>query len=100
MLAGAIGRWMRRPSLGGRALLALGLAPGERVVAYGRNSDRYLLAWLACCKAGLVHVAANYALTAPELGYIVQQSGARLVLHDPALAENAGARRWRGAGAR
>ena len=76
---------------GGRALLGSGLQPGDRVVAYGRNSDLYLLAWLACCKAGLVHVAANYALTAPELRYIAEQSGARLVLHDPALAANAAA---------
>ena len=71
------------------ALLASGLHHGDRVVAYGRNSDLYLLAWLACCKAGLVHVSANYALTAQELRYIVQQSGASLILHDPALSENA-----------
>ena len=77
----------------GAALLASGLAQGDRVVAYGRNSDQYLLAWLACCKAGLVHVPANYALTATELGSIARQSGARLLLHDPALsaaAEQAG----------
>ena len=74
----------------GAALLAAGLRPGDRVVAYGRNSDLYLIAWLGCCKAGLVHVSANYALTAGELRYIAEQSGARLLLHDPALAENAG----------
>ena len=73
----------------GAALLGAGLSPGDRVVAYGRNSDLYLLAWLGCCKAGLVHVAANYALTAVELRYIAGQSGASLLLHDPALATNA-----------
>ena len=73
----------------GAALLASGLHPGDRVVAYGRNSDLYLIAWLGCCKAGLIHVSANYALTAPELRYIAEQSGARLVLHDPALTDNA-----------
>ena len=72
-----------------RQLLAAGLAPGDRVVAFGRNSAHYLIAWLGCTKAGLVHVPANYALTAPELGYIAAQSGASLVLHDPALAETA-----------
>ena len=77
----------------GRQLLAVGLAPGDRVVAYGRNSDLYLLAWLGCAKAGLIHVPANYALSARELGYIVEQSGARLLLHDPALAESAAAAR-------
>ena len=75
----------------GAALLASGLAPGDRVVAFGRNSDLYLMAWLACCKAGLVHVSANYALTAPELRYIAGQSGASLLLHEPALAETAAA---------
>ena len=73
----------------GADLLAAGLQPGDRVVAYGRNSDRYLIAWLGCCKAGLVHVSANYALTALELRYIAEQSGARLLLHDPALTANA-----------
>ena len=73
----------------GSARLGAGLRPGDRVVAYGRNSALYLLAWLGCCKAGLVHVPANYALTPPELRTIVQQSGASLLLHDPALAQNA-----------
>jgi fatty-acyl-CoA synthase len=73
----------------GAALLGSGLQSGDRVVAYGRNSDRYLIAWLGCCKAGLVHVPANYALTATELRYIAEQSRASLILHDPAMADNA-----------
>src|SRR4051794_12022811 len=36
----------------GRCLLAAGLAPSDRVVAYGRNSDAYLLLWLGCARAG------------------------------------------------
>lgn len=74
-----------------RALLATGLTPGERVVAYGRNSDGYMLLWLGCCRAGLVHVPTNYALTATELSYILAQSGARALFHQPALAEAADA---------
>jgi fatty-acyl-CoA synthase len=73
-----------------RALLAAGLARGDRVVAFGRNSDGYLLLWLGCARAGLVHVPANYALTATELAYIVGQCGARALLHDPALAAASG----------
>ena len=67
-------------------LQATGLRPGDRVVAFGRNSAAYLLTWLGCCRAGLVHVPANYALTAGELEYLLHQSGAALLLHDPALA--------------
>jgi len=68
-----------------RCLLAQGLQPGERVVAYGRNSDGYLLLWLGCARAGLVHVPANFALTATELDYIVKQSGAVALFTQPAL---------------
>ena len=73
----------------GRRLLHAGLGPGDRVVAYGRNSDGYLIAWLGCARAGLVHVPVNYALTAAELDYIVAQSGAAALLYQPALAETA-----------
>ncbi|MCE3552890.1 AMP-binding protein [Pseudonocardia sp. RS11V-5] len=68
-------------------LLALGLQKGDRVATYGRNSDAYLIAFLAAARAGLVHVPINYALTGDELGYLLEQSGSRLVLVDPALAD-------------
>lgn len=67
------------------ALVARGLQKGERVAAYARNSDAYMLLWLACARAGLVHVPINYALTQEELRYIVEQSGARALIHEPAL---------------
>ncbi len=67
------------------ALRGLGLARGERVAAYGRNSDAYLLGFLGCARAGLVHVPVNYALTGEELRYLVEQSGSTAVLVDPAL---------------
>ncbi len=72
-------------------LLGLGLAPGDRVAAFGRNSDAYLLLWLGCARAGLIHVPINYALTGGELAYIVEQSGARAVFAAAALAPALGA---------
>ena len=68
-------------------LLAEGLAPGDRVGAYGHNSDAYLIAFLACARAGLVHVPVNQNLTGDDLAYIVEQSGSSLVLADPGLAD-------------
>jgi len=65
-----------------RRLLSLGLVKGDRVLAYGRNSDSFLLLWLGCARAGLVHVPANYALTAAELEYVARQSGATALIHD------------------
>jgi len=67
-------------------LRGLGLDKGDRVAAYGRNSDAYLLGFLGCARAGLVHVPVNYALTGDELAYLVEQSGSRAALVDPALA--------------
>ncbi|MFO7648331.1 fatty acyl-CoA synthetase [Halomonas campaniensis] len=68
-------------------LLDSGLAPGDRLGVYGKNSDAYVIAWLAATRAGLVHVPVNYALTADELGYILEQSGATGLLSDLGLAD-------------
>ena len=43
-------------------LLQTGLKQGDRVIAYGKNSDAYVLAWLAILRAGMVHVPTNFAL--------------------------------------
>ncbi|MGV9737505.1 acyl-CoA synthetase [Rhodococcus aetherivorans] len=69
-------------------LRALGLNQGDRVAAYGTNSDAYVVGYLAVARAGLVHVPINYALRGEELSYLLGQSGARAVLVDPALAGN------------
>ncbi|MGY5014405.1 acyl-CoA synthetase [Streptomyces sp. 900105755] len=67
-------------------LLGQGLDRGDRVGTYGHNSDAYLIAFLACARAGLVHVPVNQNLTGDDLAYIVGQSGSSLVLADPDLA--------------
>jgi fatty-acyl-CoA synthase len=67
-------------------LLGLGLGKGDRVAAFGKNSDAYLVGFLACARAGLVHVPLNYNLTGNELSYLLRQSGARAVMLDPSLA--------------
>jgi fatty-acyl-CoA synthase len=69
-------------------LLSLGLSSGDRVAAYGTNSDAYVIGYLAVARAGLVHVPINYALRGDELVYLLGQSGARAILVDPALREN------------
>lgn len=63
-----------------------GLRPGDRVASYAHNSDVYLVAFLACARAGLVHVPVNQNLTGEDLAYILGQSGSSLVLTDPDLA--------------
>ncbi|UQI44945.1 fatty acyl-CoA synthetase [Streptomyces sp. HU2014] len=67
------------------ALLDDGLVPGDRVAAYGHNSDAYLIGFLGCARAGLVHVPVNHRLTGAGLRHILEQSGSSLVLTDPFL---------------
>ncbi|MFD5539757.1 acyl-CoA synthetase [Streptomyces sp. NPDC127079] len=66
-------------------LLGQGPGRGDRVATYGHNSDAYLIAFLACARAGLVHVPVNQNLTGDDLAYVVRQSGSSLVLADPDL---------------
>ncbi|MFB6784202.1 acyl-CoA synthetase [Streptomyces sp. NPDC056352] len=64
-----------------------GLHPGDRVASYAHNSDAYLIAYLACARAGLIHVPVNQNLTGDDLTYILEQSGSALVLTDTALSD-------------
>ncbi|GES33229.1 fatty acyl-CoA synthetase [Streptomyces angustmyceticus] len=73
-------------SAAARVLRADGLRPGDRVASYGHNSDAYLIGFLACARAGLVHVPVNHGLTGEDLRYLLDQSGSALVLTDTALA--------------
>ncbi|MFB8766311.1 acyl-CoA synthetase [Nocardiopsis alba] len=66
-------------------LFSLGATKGDRIAAYGRNSDAYLIGYLACARAGLVHVPVNFALQGEELAYLLEQSGSTMALVDPAL---------------
>ncbi|MFC8276572.1 fatty acyl-CoA synthetase [Streptomyces sp. NPDC057271] len=64
-----------------------GLQERARVATYAHNSDAYLIAFLACSRADLIHVPVNHHLTGDDLDYILRQSGSSLVLADPALAD-------------
>src|SRR4051794_79509 len=68
------------------ALLGLGLQRGDRVAGLGKNSDAFLLLYLGCARAGLVHVPVNYNVAGAELAYLVAQPGCAALLHDPAFA--------------
>jgi fatty-acyl-CoA synthase len=66
-------------------LLQRGVESGEKVAVLGRNSDRYLIAWLATQLIGAVHVPINFMLGAHEVGYILEHSEAKLALADDEL---------------
>lgn len=63
-------------------LRQLGLHQGDRVAVMGKNSDTFLILFLAAARAGLVHVPINFALTGPELEYMVTDSQASVLIVD------------------
>src|SRR5947199_6442325 len=60
------------------SLQAMGLMPGERVAIAAKNSPDYLEILYAIWHAGFAAVPANAKLHGAELGYILEQSGARV----------------------
>ncbi|HJX77774.1 fatty acyl-CoA synthetase [Glutamicibacter sp.] len=63
-------------------LMDASLPRGSRVAAYAANSDAYAILFLACALTGLVHVPVNFALKDKELSYLLEDSGAVLVVTD------------------
>ncbi|MFY0692852.1 MAG: malonyl-CoA synthase [Paracoccaceae bacterium] len=66
------------------ALTSLGLAPGDRVVAQVGKSVEAMAVYAGCVQAGLVYLPLNTAYTPDEVGYFLSDSGARLMVCDPA----------------
>jgi len=65
----------------------LGIEPGERVAVLSQNSARQLVSFLGVSGYGRVFVPINYRLNAQEVRYIVEHSGASMLLVDPSLEE-------------
>ncbi len=65
----------------------LGVGPGERVAVVSHNSARLLTSMFGVSGHGRVLVPVNFRLKAEEVSYIVEQSGASVLLVDPELAE-------------
>ncbi len=61
------------------ALIAAGLAPGDRFAFLSKNCVEYALMYFAASKSGVVPVPLNYRLAPPEWTYIVSDSESRLL---------------------
>ena len=66
---------------------ALGVGRGERVAIVSQNSARLLVALFGVSGYGRVVVPINFRLNADEVRYIVEHSGASVLLVDPELDE-------------
>ena len=68
-------------------LRAQGLAPGDRVLLSLENCGEFVELLFGCWAAGLCAVAANARLHPREVEFIAENSGARLLVATPVLAE-------------
>jgi fatty-acyl-CoA synthase len=66
----------------------LGLDRGDRVAIVSHNSARMLVALWSVCAWGRVLVPINFRLGREEVRYILEHSGARVLLVDPELEEH------------
>ncbi|HZB72320.1 MAG TPA: AMP-binding protein [Acidimicrobiales bacterium] len=64
---------------------ALGVGPGERVAVVSPNAARLLVSFFGVSASGRVLVPINFRLTADEVDYIVDHSGASVLLVDAEL---------------
>lgn len=71
--------------------LRAGRSPGDRVAILMRNRPEYLEALFAVWHAGLVAVPVNARLHRDEVAFIVEHSGAALVVTDPEHADDVAA---------
>ncbi|MEA3056294.1 MAG: hypothetical protein QOD30_1726, partial [Actinomycetota bacterium] len=69
------------------ALDDMGIAHGERVAIVSQNSARLLTSFFGVCGFGRVLVPINFRLHPDEIRYIVDHSGASVLLVDPELAD-------------
>jgi fatty-acyl-CoA synthase len=70
-------------------LASRGIGPGDVVAVLMRNSSAFLELVFAASHIGAVFLPINFRLSADEVGYIVGNSGARLLVADEELAETA-----------
>ena len=66
------------------ALAALGVGPGDRVVAQTEKTPEALALYLGCLKVGAVYVPLNTAYTAAEMRYFLSDAEPALLVCDPA----------------
>ncbi|MDN5892539.1 MAG: AMP-binding protein, partial [Nocardioides sp.] len=66
----------------------LGIGFGDRVAVVSHNSARMLTSFFGVAGHGRVLVPVNFRLRPEEVAYIVEHSGARMLLIDPELEES------------
>jgi fatty-acyl-CoA synthase len=80
------GELLQRIEAGAGWLAARGIGPGDVVALLMKNSPAFVELTFAASHIGAVSLPINYRLAADEVGHIVDDAGARLILCDEELA--------------
>ncbi|MFO7589755.1 MAG: AMP-binding protein [Acidimicrobiia bacterium] len=64
----------------------LGVRPGDKVAIDATNRPEYLETFFAALRIGAAPVNVNYRYVADEVRYVLENSGARAIVHDPEFA--------------
>lgn len=80
------GELARRVGQTGNALLALGLAPGDRMLMVVKDCPEFFHFFWGAIKAGIVPVPVSYLMRAKDLAFIVADSECRAVVYSPEFA--------------
>src|SRR4051812_253094 len=72
------------------ALDRMGIGEGERVAIVSPNAARFVVSFFGVSAFGRVLVPINFRLNTDEVSYIVEHSGASVLLVDPELEETLG----------
>ena len=81
--------WHARVRRFAQALADLGVRPGDRVAFYVSTSENSVTTYFACQLLGAVAVPMNFRLAPGEVAYILQDSGARILVYGRYLTDAA-----------
>jgi long-chain acyl-CoA synthetase len=70
------------------SLFSMGIERGDRVAIYAKNSNQWVEALFGLAQVGLVSVTVNYRLTANEVAFIVENSGAKAIICDESTEQD------------
>ena len=84
------GDFLRMAARIAHVFMAAGLKPGDRVAVQVAKSPEALALYAAALQAGVIFLPLNTAYTVEELRYFIEDSGAGLVICEPASAADLG----------
>jgi fatty-acyl-CoA synthase len=59
-----------------------GMQPGERIAYLGKNNEMFFPVLFGCLRSGVVLVPLNWRCAPAEIAFMLEDSGARLLIHD------------------